>query len=439
MINNKVGFYTLGCKVNSFDTDAMMELFEEAGYDVVPFEDEANVYVVNTCTITHLGDRKSRNILRRARKKNPGAIIVATGCYAQVSPNEVLAIPEVDLVYGNKDRKAIVNFVKDYSQGKEITTLVSDIRKQKEFEDLHINKTYGHTRAFLKVQEGCNQFCTFCIVPYARGPIRSRSSDSVFEEVKRLVLKGNLEMVLTGIHLSSYGIDVNGRSTLLDLISKVSSCSGLERIRLGSLEPRIITKEFLTGISQDEKFCPHFHLSLQSGSDTVLHRMGRQYSTKEYLQAVEMIREVFPLAAITTDVIVGFPGETQEEFEETFEFVQKVNFYQVHIFKYSKRDGTPAANFEDQVDEGTKTKRSHQLDRVVKAQEQAFLKAHDGQNQKVLVEQAIKDGQVVGHTANYIPVHLNGENSKLGEMVEVKLQFVDNATFMVGEIIEGVK
>ena len=433
-IQKTVAFLTLGCKVNSYDSEAMMEIFERGGYQIVDFSDFADVYVINTCTVTHLGDRKSRNMMRKARRRNPEAVIVATGCYAQVAPEEVSAIEEVDLVLGTQKRKEILNFVEAYQADHQHRNFVTDIMKDKTFEDLYITENKGKTRAFLKVQEGCNRFCTYCIIPYARGPIRSRPIDSVTEEVGRLVENGFKEMVLTGIHIASYGKDMPEDIDLLDLIKAVDAVPGVERIRLGSLEPLLLTEEFVKSLTEIKSFCPHFHLSLQSGCDTVLKRMGRRYTTEEYAAIVDRVRRYFERPAITTDIMVGFPGETDEEFETTLAFVKRIGFYQVHAFKYSRRKGTKAADFPDQVAEQIKNLRAHRLAEVAEACEDHFLRENDGAVEAVLFERRNKEGLYEGHTRNYIPVNLNSDEKIDGKILQVRVSYNQSKFHMSGKL-----
>lgn len=433
-IQKTVAFLTLGCKVNSYDSEAMMEIFERGGYQIVDFSDFADVYVINTCTVTHLGDRKSRNMMRKARRRNPEAVIIATGCYAQVAPEEVSAIEEVDLVLGTQKRKEILNFVEAYQADHQHRNFVTDIMKDRTFEDLYITENKGKTRAFLKVQEGCNRFCTYCIIPYARGPIRSRPIDSVTEEVERLVANGFKEMVLTGIHIASYGKDMPGDIDLLDLIKAVDAVPGVKRIRLGSLEPLLLTEEFVKVLSEIKSFCPHFHLSLQSGCDTVLKRMGRRYTTEEYAEIVDRVRRYFERPAITTDIMVGFPGETDEEFETTLAFVKRIGFYQVHAFKYSRRKGTKAADFPDQVDEQIKNLRAHRLAEAAEACEDHFLRENDGAVEAVLFERRNKEGLYEGHTRNYIPVNLNSDEKIDGKILQVRVSYNQSKFHMSGKL-----
>ncbi|WP_411328376.1 MiaB/RimO family radical SAM methylthiotransferase [Eubacterium callanderi] len=402
MNNKTVAFHTLGCKVNSYDTEAMMEIFEKAGYRIVGFAEYADVYVVNTCTVTHLGDRKSRNMMRKARRTNPDAVIVAVGCYVQVAPDEVQAIEEVDLIIGTKNRADIVADIEAYQK----------------------DKTQN--------KEGCNQFCTYCIVPFARGPVRSRPVDAVLSEVKRVAAHGYAEVVLTGIHIASYGVDLGDGVDLLSLIRAVDKVEGVKRIRLGSLEPLLLTEEFVQGLSEVRAFCPHFHLSLQSGCDTVLSRMGRKYTTAQYAEIVKRVRRAFDYPAITTDIMVGFPGETEEEFEATLAFVEQIHFYQVHVFKYSRRKGTKADAFQGQVPEEIKTERSHRLTQRARACEQDFLKANAGRTVPVLYERAKEEGVYEGHTDNYIPVVLKTIEKMNGKIIETELLYKESEFHMTG-------
>ena len=433
-VQPSVAFLTLGCKVNSYDSEAMMEIFEAAGYQVVDFSDFADVYVINTCTVTHLGDRKSRQMMRKARRKNPGAIIVATGCYAQVAPEEVAAIEEVDLILGTQKRREILDFIEAYKKDHSRSNFVTDIMKGKDYEDLTIAENKGRTRAFLKVQEGCNRFCTYCIIPYARGPIRSRSIASVTAEVKRLVANGFKEMVLTGIHIASYGKDMDDGTTLMDLITAVDAVPGVARIRLGSLEPLLLTEDFVSRLTEIKSFCPHFHLSLQSGCDTVLKRMGRRYTTAQYAEIVARVRHCFDRPAITTDIMVGFPGETEAEFAATLDFVKSIGFYQVHAFKYSRRRGTKAADFPDQVDEQVKNKRAQALAAQAQICEQAFLEANDNTLAEVLFERRDKDGFYEGHTRNYIPVFLKTDEKIDGKIMKIRVLYNKSEFHMSGKL-----
>ena len=403
-MGKKAALHNLGCKVNAYETEAMQELLEQAGYEIVPFQEKADVYIINTCTVTNMADRKSRQMLHRARKMNPEAVVAACGCYVQEKPDE--AADCVDIVIGNNRKKEIVRILEEYEDsrggekkrpGEPLKDLV-DIGHTKEYEELSLSRTAEHTRAYIKVQDGCNQFCSYCIIPYARGRVRSRSKDHVLEEVQALAGAGYQEVVLTGIHLSSYGID-NGED-LLSLILAVHEVEGIRRIRLGSLEPRIITEEFVRTISGLPKMCPHFHLSLQSGCTETLKRMNRRYTAEEYFEKCELLRKYFHEPALTTDVIVGFPGETQEEFEASRAFVDKVDFYETHVFKYSRREGTKAAVMPDQVPEPVKAERSAILLELSKKKQKAYEERLLGTTQEVLIEEEIeRDGEIwqVGH------------------------------------------
>ncbi len=426
-MQKKVGFMTLGCKVNTYDSEAMMEIFETAGYAIVDFSEMADVYVINTCTVTHLGDQKSRKMMRKAKRINPNAIICAVGCYVQVAPDEVGKIAEVDLMVGTKNRADILAYIEAHRQDVSQRDFVSDIMKEKVFEPLMISEVKGKTRAFIKIQEGCNQFCTYCIVPFARGPVRSRNQQQIIDEVKRVVDIGYQEVILSGIHIASYGVDQSGnggnKTDLIDLIEALDEIDMLKRIRLGSVEPKFITPERLKRLAVIESFCPHFHLSLQSGSDTVLKRMNRRYTTTEYLEIVSQIRAVFPLAAITTDIMVGFPGESEAEFQETLDFARAVSFYQIHVFKYSRRTGTKAAEFKGQIDETLKNSRSHVLGELSRELELAFIKKNDGLIAEVLFEATQDAAGYEGHTKNYVPVFLATDEKINGRIIKVRVSY----------------
>lgn len=400
----KVAFHTLGCKVNTYETDAMEQLLLQHGYEIVPFEEMADVYVVNTCSVTNMADRKSRQMLHRAKKKNPDAVVVAVGCYVQAASEELQKDAGVNLVIGNNRKKELPQILDQYF-AEQICADVPEIGRERDYEELEISYVSDHTRAYMKVQDGCNQFCSYCIIPYVRGRVRSRQMEDVTEEAARLAAQGTKEIVLTGIHLSSYGIDLEEGTTLLSLVQNVHEIEGIERIRLGSLEPRIVTEEFAAALSCLPKLCPHFHLSLQSGCDATLKRMNRRYTTKEYLEGCEILRKHFPHAAITTDVIAGFPGETEEEFETTRRFLEQVQFYEMHIFKYSRRKGTRADRMDDQVPEPEKTKRSGILQEMERKMSRAFRESFIGKEVTVLLEERIeKDGvfYMVGHTPEYV-------------------------------------
>ena len=403
----KVALHNLGCKVNAYETEAMQHLLEEAGYEIVPFTQKADVYVINTCSVTNMADRKSRQMLHKAKKNNPDSIVVATGCYVQTSEKEVLNDLSVDIVIGNDRKHDLVRLLEEYSLDS-VNDTVDDINDGKhDFEELFIDQTKEHTRAFIKVQDGCNQFCSYCIIPYARGRVRSRRFENVIAEVERLAANGFKEVVLTGIHLSSYGVDFEEATGLLELIQAVNAVKGIERIRLGSLEPKIVTEHFASELSKLDKICPHFHLSLQSGCDATLKRMNRKYTTKEYERGCELLRKYFVHPAITTDVIVGFPGETEEEFEQTKAYLEHIHFYEMHIFKYSKRKGTRAAVMPDQIDEQIKAARSEKLIALGHDMSKEFRKFYIGKNEEALFEEKAVIGDkeyFVGYTKEYVKV-----------------------------------
>lgn len=403
----KAALHNLGCKVNAYETEAMQHLLEEAGYEIVPFTQKADVYVINTCSVTNMADRKSRQMLHKAKKNNPDSIVVATGCYVQTSEKEVLNDLSVDIVIGNDRKHDLVRLLDEYSLDS-VNDTVDDINDGKhDFEELFIDQTKEHTRAFIKVQDGCNQFCSYCIIPYARGRVRSRRFENVIAEVERLAANGFKEVVLTGIHLSSYGVDFEEATGLLELIQAVNAVKGIERIRLGSLEPKIVTEHFASELSKLDKICPHFHLSLQSGCDATLKRMNRKYTTKEYERGCELLRKYFVHPAITTDVIVGFPGEIEEEFEQTKAYLEHIHFYEMHIFKYSKRKGTRAAVMPDQIDEQIKAARSEKLIALGHDMSKEFRKFYIGKNEEVLFEEKAVIGDkeyFVGYTKEYVKV-----------------------------------
>lgn len=425
----KVALHNLGCKVNAYETEAMQEMLEKEGYEIVPFKEGADIYIINTCTVTNIADRKSRQMLHRARKMNPDAIVVAAGCYVQAQENEHHELDScIDIVIGNNKKQDLIQILDEY-ESKCKKEEVIDINHTNEYENLNLSRTGEHTRAYIKVQDGCNQFCSYCIIPFARGRVRSRSLEDVVQEVTTLSGNGYKEVVLTGIHLSSYGIDFEaqeaGKKTdLLTLILAVHEIPGIERIRLGSLEPRIITEEFAKTIAGLPKMCPHFHLSLQSGCDATLKRMNRRYTSDEYFEKCELLRKYFDHPALTTDVIVGFPGETEEEFEESKAFVDKVNFYETHIFKYSKREGTRAAVMENQVPEQIKAERSAQLIELGVKKQEAYEKEMVGKEVEILVEEPaqINGKEVqVGHTKEYIKVTLESDENLQNQIVKMRI------------------
>ncbi|MBN2794159.1 MAG: tRNA (N(6)-L-threonylcarbamoyladenosine(37)-C(2))-methylthiotransferase MtaB [Clostridia bacterium] len=397
----KVAVYTLGCKVNQYESEAMIEQFKAAGFEVVDYEKPADYYVINTCTVTSISDKKSRQFMRRAKKNNPEAVIAVVGCYSQVSPEEVEAIDEVNVILGTSEKKDILKYLEGATSTSKIVA-VEQIMKVKTFDEMSIEDTMDKTRVFMKIQDGCNQYCSYCIIPYARGPIRSRMPENIIEEARRLVQKGFKEIVLTGIHLSSYGLDIH-KSSLIEIIEELDHIPGLERIRLGSLEPKIITESFVSRLKALKHFTHHFHLSLQSGSDTVLKRMNRKYDTEAYYNAVELIKTHLENTSFTTDIIVGFPDETEEEFIETVAFVQKVGFSKVHIFKYSPREGTKAAVMPNQIHGEVKNERSQRLQAVCNVLEQNYLEQFVGSKLPVLFEEVV-NGYYEGLTENYLRV-----------------------------------
>ena len=403
-MGRRAAFHTLGCKVNAYETEAMEELLQTAGYDIVPFTEQADVYVVNTCSVTNMAERKSRQMLHRAKKLNPEAVVVATGCYVQVSEEEARADAAVDLVLGNNQKRQIVTALDAYFEGRTFDDVLADVEKE-QYEELEVSTVLEHTRAFVKVQDGCNQFCSYCIIPYARGRVRSRRMQNVIAEIKRLAEAGIQEVVLTGIHLSSYGREIDGESHLIELIEAIHPIDGISRIRLGSLEPRIITEEFVGRLKKLYKVCPHFHLSLQSGCEETLKRMNRHYTPEEYYEKCKLLRAAFENPAITTDVIVGFPGETDEEFDKTRQFLEKVHFYEMHIFRYSRRKGTRADKMENQIPEETKAQRSSILSSLESQMTKEFRTKWTGTCVKVLLEERQEINGVsymVGHTPEYI-------------------------------------
>lgn len=449
-----VAFHNLGCKVNSYEMDYVQQILLEKGYNVVPFEEKADIYIVNTCTVTNIADRKSRQMLHRAKALNPQAVVVAMGCYVQTDREGVLKDACIDLAVGNNRKKDIVRILEEYLEQRdrlrqeqtfeaaetvdktlEGSTIV-DMEHTHEYEEMQLKKTAEHTRAYIKIQDGCNQFCSYCIIPYARGRVRSRRREDVLEEIRSMAAAGYREVVLTGIHISSYGIDLDdesgtfrgdyrGQSRLIELVEEIQRLPGLDRIRLGSLEPRIVTQDFAARLAACDKVCPHFHLSLQSGCDSVLKRMNRHYTAGEYLQSVELLRSFFDHPAITTDVIVGFPGETEEEFAECRRFLEQVGFYEMHIFKYSRRKGTAADRMPGQLTDAVKTHRSNLLQQLEREQSKAFRSRYIGQDVEVLFEE-VKEMAAgsfrIGHTADYIRVALPGEADLRGRMERVRIR-----------------
>lgn len=426
----KVAFYSLGCKVNQYESEAVSSIFQSKGFEVVDYSSFADVYVINTCTVTGLSDRKNRQIIRRAKKINPEAIVAVMGCYSQVKPEEVAAISDIDIIIGTKDRDKLADMCLEYKrepfdvvseEHKQIVD-VSDSMKFRDFEELKIDTFKGHSRAFLKIQDGCTQFCTYCIIPYARGPVRSREPANIIEEIKRLVDVGYKEFVLTGIHLASYGRDLRDIN-LVKLLKNLLNIDGVERLRLGSVEPSTLSDEFIELAASSTKMCRHFHVSLQSGSNNTLKRMNRKYSAEEYYDNVCKLKARIDGVAITTDIIVGFPGETDEDFEETMDFAEKVNFSKIHVFKYSPREGTPAADMENQIHDDTKEQRSSQLIALSDRMSKAFIEKYRGTNVSVLFEQYVNNHTVEGLTDTYVRVlcDVGDKPVNIGSIYDVKI------------------
>ena len=431
----KVAFYTLGCKVNQYETEAMEENFEKKSYKIVNDDEVADIYVINTCTVTNLSDRKSRQFIRRAKKTNEDSIIAVVGCYSQVSPDEVFEIEGVDVVIGTTDRERIVELCEQAKEKSQKINIVKDIKTQKEFETINIDDIKSKTRAYIKIQDGCNQYCSYCIIPYARGPIRSRDLEDIISETKKLVKVGFKEVVLTGIHVASYGKE-KSKINLTTVLEDVSNIDGIERVRLSSIEPTLIDDEFMERILATGKVCDHFHLSLQSGSDTVLKRMNRKYTTSQYKEIVSLIKKYMPNAGITTDIIVGFPGETDLEFEETYNFVKEIGFSRIHVFKYSPRKGTPAADSKEQIDGNIKNIRSEKLIKLGDELMSKFYSKFLDSNLSVLFEEeSNKENEFIeGYTTNYIRVKAKNKPSIIGNIANVKINSIDG-DILIGEII----
>lgn len=431
-MKKKVALHNLGCKVNAYELEAMQEMLEKAGYEIVPFAPGADVYIINTCTVTNIADRKSRQMLHKARKMNPQAIVIAAGCYVQAQKNMENIDDAIDIVLGNNRKQDLLfvleNYKKENGQEKDMISLDKPV----EYEELQLSSTGEHTRAYLKVQDGCNQFCSYCIIPYVRGRVRSRKKEEILEEVLRLTQNGYQEFVLTGIHLSSYGVDCE--DNLLGLIKAVHEIEGVKRIRLGSLEPRIITEEFAQALGNMPKICPHFHLSLQSGCDATLKRMNRKYSAGEYLEGCRILRKYFKNPALTTDVIVGFPQESEEEFEQSYKMIESVEFYETHIFKYSRRQGTRAAQMEGQVDETVKTERSHKLIQLGKEKKQKYMESFLGQQVEILFEETAKiqgEEYWIGYTKEYLKVAAKSKENLENRIVFGKVErFIEEGIFI---------
>ena len=433
-MNKKIAFITLGCKVNLYDTEAMAELFTEKGYEVVDFEEYADVYLINTCTVTNLGDKKSRQMIRRAKRINPNSVVVATGCYAQVASEEVAKIEGINIVIGTKNRSEIVETVENYVAENGVVNNVSDIMGEKEFEPLQISRLTNRTRAYIKIQEGCNRYCTYCIIPYARGPIRSRKPEEVVEEVKKLAENGFKEVVLTGIHVASYGLDL-GNITLADIIEKVHSVDGIERIRFSSMEPLAIDNEFVARMSKLPKVCDHYHLSLQSGWNRTLKRMNRKYNAEQYAEACERLRNAFPNVAITTDIIVGFPDETEEDFKESLAFAERMKLDKIHTFPYSPKKGTPAAKMKNQISGDVKSQRSKEMIALSDKMNIDFLNNNIGKTVPVLFED-MENGFWQGHTTNYIKVLAKSDENLNNKIVDVKLDKIHGVEIVEGTVVK---
>ena len=432
-----VSTFTLGCKVNQYETEAMTELFEKEGYEITDFDQYADVYVINTCTVTNLGDRKSRQMIRRAKKLNKHSIVAVVGCYAQTAAEEISKIKGVNLIIGTKDRSRIVELINQIKEQEEQINVVQDIMTTREFEDMKVTAYKERTRAFLKIQEGCNQFCSYCIIPYARGPVRSRKPEDIVEEVQQLAQNGFKEIVFAGIHVASYGKDLKN-TNLLDIIKRVHDIEGIERLRLSSIEPMILTEEFVENAARLPKLCPHYHISLQSGCDATLKRMNRKYTTAEYREVVNRLRANFPDVAITTDVMVGFPGETEQEFEESKRFVDEISFAQVHVFKYSPRKGTPSVTFPNQVSPEEKERRSKIMIELSANSEKRFCDKFIGREMEVLFEQQVKeqDGYYEGLTPNYIRVVAHSDEDIEGQIMKVQLKERKEG-FIAGTIVKN--
>lgn len=428
----KVAFISLGCKVNQYETNAMAQEFIKCGYEVVNHEEKADVYVVNTCTVTNIADRKSRQMLRRVKEINPKAILVACGCYVQVGKEELSKMDEIDLIIGNNEKKDIVELVEKCVDNSKCS-YVSDVMQQKDFVEFGPTTYTEKTRAVIKVQDGCDRFCSYCIIPYARGRVRSRKLENVITEAKQIVQKGYKEIIITGIHVASYGKDFKEDIGLIDLLEELNKIEGLKRIRLSSIEPKIITKEFVDRLSKLDKICDHFHLSLQSGCDETLKRMNRRYTTVEFEEGTKLLREKYPNAALTTDVIVGFPGETDEEFNKTYEFLKRIKFYKMHVFKYSQRKGTKAEVMPNQIDGNIKEQRSKKLIELSDANEEWYNNQYIGKNVEVLFEE--KDGKYFkGHTTNYIEVFAEADEDIENTIAKVKIIAAEKNKLM-GNII----
>ena len=438
-MKKKIALHNLGCKVNAYELEAMQQQLEAAGYEIVPFAPGADAYIINTCTVTNIADRKSRQMLHKAKKMNPQALVVAAGCYVQDGQDKLEADEMVDVIVGNNKKKEIVSVLEEAWESRHASRVI-DINRTNEYEELSITRTAEHTRAYIKVQDGCNQFCSYCIIPYTRGRVRSRKKEEICREVELLAGNGYQEVVLTGIHLSSYGVDFpeERKETLLSLIQAVHQVEGISRIRLGSLEPRIVTEEFAGAIAELPKICPHFHLSLQSGCSRTLKAMNRRYTAEEYEACCRILRKYYDRPALTTDVITGFPGETEEDFEESRSFVERIGFFETHIFPYSRREGTKAAAMEGQLTEAEKKARSRVLLELDQRQRKAFLEQFIGENVEVLLEEETEaDGQIfwTGHTREYLPVFVKAEDGCANKKMEVRAEKMMGDQYLLCEKI----
>ena len=421
----KAASFALGCKVNQYESEAIAELFQEKGYEIVGIDEEADVYVINTCTVTNFGDKKSRQLIRKVKRQNENAIVAVVGCYAQTAPQELVKVEGVNLVIGTKDRAQIVEMVENYKTENGVENHVSDIMKERVFEPLSIQKLANRTRAYLKIQDGCSQYCSYCIIPYARGPIRSRDPQDVLAEVKRLAENGFKEVVLTGIHVASYGKDRHDTS-LLEILKQVHEVEGIERIRFSSIEPNVVTEEFAQAIADMPKVCDHFHLSLQSGCDKTLKEMNRKYDTEKYRQAAATLRKYLPEVALTTDIIAGFPGETEEDFQASYDFAKEIGFAKIHAFPYSPKKGTPAAARKDQLLNAVKAERSHRLIELSDKMADDFIQGYVGKEVEVLYERAIGEGVYEGHTTNYIKVKGTSDRDLTNVICKTKITKAEN-------------
>ena len=421
----KVAFITLGCKVNQYETNAMCEEFMKKGYEIVDKEEKADIYIINTCTVTNMSDRKSRQMLRRVKEINKEAVVVACGCYVQVAKDELEKMEEIDLVLGNNEKKAIVEYTENFIKEHQKIEKVEDVMRTNEFVDFGDVTFTEKTRAVIKVQDGCDRFCSYCIIPYARGKVRSRKPESVISEIEKIAKEGIKEVVITGIHIASYGKDFEKEYRLIDLLEEINKIEGIERIRLGSIEPTLITEQFMGRLTKLEKICHHFHLSLQSGSDRTLKRMNRTYTTEQFKNIVNILRKEYDDVILTTDIIVGFPEETDEEFNETYKFLSEINFYKMHIFKYSPRKGTPAARNKNQIDGNIKEERSKKLIEFSNKNEEEYNKKYIGKTVKVLFEEE-KVGLYKGHTSNYILVYCKSDENIENKILDVKCEKIEN-------------